>query len=257
MKKLLLILFVVFTVLSCKDPVKNSIPDFDKIEIDKKIFASNDSTKPYMQLALSFTYPSAFQNDTLLLSLQKIFIKSFVGEEFINKSPKGAFEAYEKEFTDEALILAQDMGDDLGLYGECFQNVKTEVVDTINSVIVLRTEISSYMGGAHGSHTLMYSNVDLNKVSVLIEKDIFSDYSEDRLSALIKEGLEAEYGDKVHDVLFDLEAVRPNGNFYFEEDGLVYIYNEYEIAPYSSGMIFVTIPYEKINSLLVDEYKQK
>lgn len=257
MKKLLFALFLFFSILSCKDPVKTSAPAFDKIEVDKKIYASNDSTKPYMKLSLAFTYPSTFKNDTLLFSLQKIFVEAFIGDEYISKSPKGAFDAYEKEFTEDALLLAQDMGDDLGLYGECFQNIKTELVDTTENLLVVRTTIESYMGGAHGSHNLNYKNIDINSVSVLTEKDIFLNYSESEIASFIIEALKQKYADKVNDILFDVDAVLPNGNFFFDKTGLLYVYNEYEIAPYSSGVITVTLPYEKINSLIKEEYRKK
>jgi len=255
MKKLLFFSFVFFTILSCKDPVKTTVPEFDKIEIDKKIFASNDSTKPYMRLNLTLTYPVAYQNDTILSHLQKIFVKAFVGEDYLSKSPKGAFEAYEADFTEDALSLAHDMNDDLGLFGECFQKIKTDVVDTTRNLITVKTEIESYMGGAHGSHTLNYYNIDRSSIIVLTEKDIFSSYSEDKVTALIVGGLKKKYGEQVKDVLFDIDAVRPNGNFRFDQLGLVYVYNEYEIAPYSSGMIIITIPYEKVDPLLKEEYR--
>lgn len=258
MKKLLFAIFLFFAFLSCKDPVKKSvIPEFDKIELNKKIYALNDSTKPYMSLSLDFTYPVAFQNDTVLAQLQKIFVTAFVGEDYVGRSPKGAFEAYEKDFTDDALNLAQDMSDDLNLYGGCFQNIKTEVQDTTVNTITLKTEISSYMGGAHGSHTITYCNIDRNTIEVLTEKDVFGSYSEKTISALIVEALKEKYGDGVKDVLFDVEAVTPNGNFYFDDKGMVYVYNEYEIAPYSSGMITVTLPYEKVNLMLKEKYRKK
>jgi len=257
MKKLLFVIFMFFMILSCKKPVtKTDTLQFDKFELDKKIYASNDSTKPYMTLTLNFTYPVVFKNDTTLAQLQKIFVKAFVGDEYAARSPKGAFEAYEKDFTEDAQNLAKDMNDDLRLYGGCFQNIKTEVQDTTRNLITVKTEISSYMGGAHGSHNILYYNIDRESVSLLAEKDVFGNYSEKTVAGLIIELLKQKYGDDVKDVFFDIDTVVPNGNFYFDDKGMVYVFNEYEIAPYSSGIITVTLPYEKINPLLRETFRK-
>ncbi len=250
MKKIVFLLFVFFGLLSCNNPVKKTTDlTFDKVEIDKKVFALNDSTKPYMKLNLSFTYPITGVNDTILSRIQKIFVEAFAGEEYLGRSPKGAFEALEKEYTEDALNLSSDLDGDLNWFGECYRNVSTDVIDTTKTIITVKTESSNYMGGAHGSYNVLYYLIDRENGNLLKEKDIFENYSEDAVSKLIKEALATKYGDSAKDILFDISDVKPNGNFYFNKDSIIYTYNEYEIAPYSSGTIEVAIPYSKLNNL--------
>ncbi|MFR9165895.1 MAG: RsiV family protein [Dysgonomonas sp.] len=88
------------------------------------------------------------------------------------------------------------------------------------------------------------------------EKDIFKNYSEKEITNLIFDGLRKKYGESLKDNLFEEEEIRPNGNFRFATDGLVYAYNEYEIAPYTMGLIETVLPYSQINPLLKNEYKK-
>jgi hypothetical protein len=39
-------------------------------------------------------------------------------------------------------------------------------------------------------------------------------------------------------------------NIGFDDDGLILLYNTYEIAPYSSGLTEIHIPFDEIDSLL-------
>lgn len=258
MKKCLFIISVFFIVLSCKDPVKKEVPlTFDKLHIEKRIYASNDSTQPYMKLNISFTYPKTAVNDTILNDLQNIFVYAFSGDEYKGRSPKGAFDALEADFTADAIEMSQMVGIDLALFSECYLNLNTEVVDTTANTILVKTTNENYGGGAHGSYTVSYYLIDKNTAKLIKEPEIFSNYSEDKVSELIVQALTEKYGDDLKSVVFDINDIRPNGNFYFSDKGLNYLYNEYEIAPYSSGMIEALLPYDTINNLLNTEYKKK
>ena len=47
-----------------------------------------------------------------------------------------------------------------------------------------------------------------------------------------------------------IREIGPNGNFSVSEDGVTYIYNHYEIAPYAMGIIRVTLPWDDVRELL-------
>ena len=46
-----------------------------------------------------------------------------------------------------------------------------------------------------------------------------------------------------------IQEVEPNDNFYITEDGVTFIYNHYEIAPYAMGIIKITIPWNELEGL--------
>ncbi len=52
---------------------------------------------------------------------------------------------------------------------------------------------------------------------------------------------------------FTIEDIVPNNNFWLDEIGIHYSYNQYEIAPYSMGVIDVTVPYSDISDILLPD----
>ncbi|MFR9165896.1 MAG: hypothetical protein ACLVKO_06660 [Dysgonomonas sp.] len=141
MKKNIIFICLLFILFSCKDKKEkiNSFT-FDHLKCEMKIYAQNDSTKPFMKLDLYFAYPAKAENDTILSRVQKAFVYAFAGEKYAGMSPKGAFEAYKDSLAMDSQSLASDMQDDLDLFGECYINIKTEVTDTTQNIIAVKTE---------------------------------------------------------------------------------------------------------------------
>ena len=52
---------------------------------------------------------------------------------------------------------------------------------------------------------------------------------------------------------FTIEDIVPNNNFFLDEEGIHYAYNQYEIAPYAMGVISVTVPYTDLEDILIPE----
>lgn len=128
------------------------------------------------------------------------------------------------------------------------------------SVISLFANHSSYSGGPHPSLITESVTYDLTTGAVLTLGDILVDgYTGTDLCALIIEAL-APMSDDLH---YDYETSlqdRFSGDYsnvaswYFSGTGLCFHFSPYDIAPYSSGTIIATIPYEDLNGVLNDQY---
>ena len=57
----------------------------------------------------------------------------------------------------------------------------------------------------------------------------------------------------IEEGFFDIDDISPNNNFWMNDKGVHYIYNQYEIAPYSMGPIDVSIPFEELTSIIIPE----
>jgi hypothetical protein len=86
------------------------------------------------------------------------------------------------------------------------------------------------------------------------------------LRNLIKEGLRSYFQDNQETPISDADLKDyllydasvdnlplPQFPPYFTADGLAFVYQQYEIAPYAAGMPSFTIPYDDIRPLLTDE----
>lgn len=261
MKKIIFIFFITVTALSaCKKSKPDSIDNdfnwkFDKLSTKKELFINNDSTKSGMKLNLELNYPSYYKNDSILKLVQSAFSVAFGSDKYKGMTPEQAFRAQEKEVTERGLTYGKDAEGDGPDFGEYFENIITSVFDTTNNTITAKTEISSYTGGAHGSYQILYYNIDKRNGDILHEQNIFNADSA-QISSLLKEYVKLSKNKMDAPVtILDENAIMPNGNFYFDKNGIVYVFNQYEIAPYSDGTIEVTVPYNKIEVLLKPEYQ--
>lgn len=110
-----------------------------------------------------------------------------------------------------------------------------------------------YAGGAHGVYGDTYfifdikdkKRVALNEVADLtaltpLAKAAYDDYNRTQDLYEARQGTDIE-----------LSEVRP---FYFAPDGLVLVFNPYELGTYAEGIIELAIPHEKLGGVLKPEY---
>ena len=248
---------------SCKNPKTDSQEStkhdwkFENLLVDKIVHIDNDSTKEGMKLHLEFAYPSGYANDTILGYVQNVFVHAYA-DDSINLNPKEAFAKKEKECIEQALIYGDEAREDGPDFSGYFQSIVTSVSDSSNiqNYITAKTQIEQYTGGAHGMHNTEYFNIDTRTGDYITEEILFEPNKKADLTTLIKELLINRANSKNDDAitLLDPESIAPNGNFYFSKEGIVYVYNTYEVAPYSDGLIEVTLPYDRVKTMINPNY---
>lgn len=113
--------------------------------------------------------------------------------------------------------------------------------------------MSSYLntGGAHGSLNISFLNFDLISGKQLASSEVIKDlksFTKVAESHFKKEYVEGKTN-SVEDYFFGKEFQLPD-NLGFNEDGVVLLYNVYEIASLGDGIIEFTIPFEEIEAYL-------
>ncbi len=112
----------------------------------------------------------------------------------------------------------------------------------------------TYTGGAHGNGYTGYTMIDRKTGRIFSLSDFVSDMNAFALVAEREFRKDNGIGEK--DNLLDLGFWFENGkfqcneNFYFENDEMVFFYNNYEIAPYSAGQITFSISMVDLKDLL-------
>lgn len=268
MKKIgILAILAVLIAVSCKRPkpettavIETSRWTFDTLHLAKEIFLNNDSTKGGLKLTLEFDYPSTFVNDSILKAVQTQFLASFTDDQngsYKGLTPVKGFEAFTDKNVEESVELGKAAQGSVIDFSEYYKTVKTSVTDTTLLTITGRTETLQYSGGAHDSRYIDYFNIDLRNGNRLTIESLFKPETSSRLVTLIKEVLTTtknSNGDNI--TLLDPDSVQPSQNFYFNEQGVVFVYNTYEITPHSDGLIQALIPYDKLKDLIADPYKE-
>ncbi|MDP4280647.1 MAG: DUF3298 domain-containing protein [Bacteroidota bacterium] len=112
----------------------------------------------------------------------------------------------------------------------------------------------AFTGGAHGLETYESSNVDLQTGKEIRFNQIFRDGSQDalkeRLTAKLKANFSLKPEQKLTDNGFFTDEIKPGDQFYINGQGIGFIYNHYEIAPYSSGIFFIFLNWDEVRDLI-------
>jgi hypothetical protein len=132
--------------------------------------------------------------------------------------------------------------------------ISNQILYNQNDIISLVSSKYGYYGGAHGSHQLNNRVIALKTGLQISENEIFvEDYQAD-LAKIIVDAIALSNNVEIAELeeigFFNVEEIYPNRNFYVDETGITYTFNEYEIAAYVVGPVTVHIPYEKIGHLM-------
>lgn len=247
---------------------KSSRIEFDSIVVAQHIplLQENDTTLPYADVNVSFTYPVKFRDSESLARLQQIFQGTFFGDsDYDSLSPQEAVDQYIREYTERYQSLSNYYYEDkTRIEGKMpswywyIMNNSNKILFQSDSLLSYAVEYSDYEGGAHGSYRITYTNIDLGGLVTLSEEDLFVPGYFKPLTEKIIVQLMKNYDATVPDSLlmrgfFTLEDIAPNNNFWLDGESIHYSYNQYEIAPYAMGVIDVSVPYSDLSDILLPD----
>ncbi len=120
---------------------------------------------------------------------------------------------------------------------------------TYQSSELISIAINSYVnsGGAHGNLNVTFFNFDASSGELLKFDDIFND--KEALTRIVKTHFEEETKDNSINYFFGEPFSHP-ANIGFNDQGVIFFYNVYEIASYADGITEFTVPFDDIEPYL-------
>ena len=159
--------------------------------------------------------------------------------------------------------------------------LRSMLLENTERYVTYLTKSEGFQGGAHGFATaagqtfrksdgkrIGYKTVYNNKTETFEQQDqtLFKDTKSPQLYALIKEGVRSYFkefdepvasDEQLKDILISVDDINriplPSAPPTFTKEGLAFLYQQYEIAPYAAGMVNFDIPYDKIRPFLTPE----
>ena len=118
-----------------------------------------------------------------------------------------------------------------------------------HSEVVISVALTSYQntGGAHGLLNISFLNFDVETGELITNEDLFSDFS--AFKTIAEQHFNNEIAEK-KDQYFEPDTFTLPENIGFDDEGLFLLYNTYEIAPYSTGLTEIHIPFTEVSMLL-------
>ena len=235
---------------------------FDSLLVEKTYHFFDVDTNPKCSLHINFVYPVNYSNKEVLDQIQQQFVSDFFGNEYANLMHEEASEQYtdnfiknckeaEKYFAIEMENHEMEI-DEIWYVNE--ESITDEIVYNRNDLLSFVVCKAYYYGGAQGGHNYANRIIDLKTGRRITEDEIFIDDYHGDLTKIIIDAIALSNNVEIAELenigFFNLEEIYPNNNFYVDETGITYTYNEYEIAAYIVGPVSVQIPYENIRHLL-------
>jgi Protein of unknown function (DUF3298) len=166
-------------------------------------------------------------------------------------------------FKDYKLQVAEQSkngrGDDFQAWMNYTNNSQQSVNYNDNGYVVIDFLADAYTGGAHGNYSSIMFCLDVKNKKQMVLSDIIK-IDSNTLQNILERNFRKEYNIKANDalstVLFD-DFIKPNNNFYFNANGIAFMYNPYEVASYAQGQIIIFIPYSDLKAYLVPAFAQR
>ncbi len=215
---------------------------------------SNNTKSPIAEIELTLIFPEDKYFQTGIVdSVKHIIASSFFGENFYNISPDSMLTDFETEYFSTYKKQNTDWFDN-GASFNWQKMVSMSVVFNSNYLLCVEYLKYAYSGGAHGMTNIAYDIINLNEGKIFLYDNIFKEDSKDSLTVILTQKLRKDYSipDDVSlkDAGFFVDNIEPNHNVYINGNGIGFLYNSYEIAPYSKGQTNIFLEFDKIKELL-------
>jgi len=256
--------FIVVFAISCKNkPVQEEAQvTFKPFEMNEKNHLKGDEKNPILSISLNLQYPDTFSNVSVLNKIRRTILTDFfpdIEKDIID--PKIAMKTYIKEYikfydnSEDASSISDKRNSDQSDVA-WWDHEKMIIRNNSENILSYTIESDQFTGGAHGGKNYLNTVINLKTGDRITEDDIFTEASRPLIAEIIlKKIMEKHQVSKAEDLeqigFFDIAEIGLNKNFYVTSEGIVYTYNEYEIAAYAVGTTEVLLSYKDVSGFMI------
>ncbi len=265
--------FVAGNIISGCSQKGQDFPTVTSLEKDTIVYLEAGQTEPSCKVKINYEYLQPVSPTDSITPLINSHIQDMVfGNQYANLSPQTFVQKLCNDFlatynTDIKSLFEADKktglkGNDIPTWYNYEFEVKSKIESGLDSIWTCDMTIFQYTGGAHPSTLLRTVNIDGITGKPVTAEDVFLAGKDWEIIQLIMKELIKETNirmetdtitclDGLHEagILLDTELYIPE-NFLLKKDGITFIYNQYDIAPYVVGNFRLTVPYNDIEPYL-------
>lgn len=215
----------------------------DSLKIEDILQESKNLKLKYTNQILLFP---TIKNKTVLDSLYKpvnIKLASYTKENLqkeVNHQKEVYFSTSKKEANEFKPTFEQNW--------EQYSSMK--LFSNKNNILTVSYQSDGFSGGAHGYNNIIYKNVDLINNKVIQLTDLFTDVNNIDWNTLLAKHIT----NKEQKEMLLVDKVPVNHNFYFDDKNITFVYNQYEIAAYAAGQIYISVPFSELKPYLKPDF---
>ncbi|GAA4201250.1 hypothetical protein GCM10022289_14330 [Pedobacter jeongneungensis] len=224
-----------------------------------KAFASQPKS-PAAQISFEYLESKNTDESSTWLNTQLKKMLGLGSQVALTTGFKNIAAGYFKDYKAQAAEQSKNgRDDDFQAWLNYTNNSQQSVSYNDNGYVVIDFLADAYTGGAHGNYSSVMYCLDVKNKKQMVLGDIVK-IDSNTLQGILERNLRKEYNIKAKDalssVLFD-DFIKPNNNFYFNNNGIAFMYNPYEVASYAQGQIVVFIPYADLKTYLVPAFAKR
>lgn len=246
---------------------------FPNISIKEEAHLTEDKSSPFCDFTIDYSYVNE-KRDSIASIINRETQRQLLGEDYADLSPEAALDSFKnvyirdyREATEE-FYRADGIKDEnysLPRWYERTYTLMTFAEEGREGIINISANYFEDMSGPHPNQYGRWLNFDSNTGKLLTSEDVFLDEARTEIEQkLIQKILlqQAELYPKEN--IETLENLREKGileytniyipdNFLLTKDKVSFLFNRYDIAPYSVGEIVIDMTYEEIGHCLKGE----
>jgi hypothetical protein len=127
-----------------------------------------------------------------------------------------------------------------------YYDTNVSVLIASDTLVSLQVDTETFTGGAHGSYTTRFVNVEPMTGTSFLLGALLKDGYEDELSRLAYEDYTRQRDTDSVDPSANEGQFELNDNYGFRKEGIVFFFNAYELGSYAEGPTEILIPYEEL-----------
>lgn len=254
-------LSVAVTALSsCGSEKESEELKFTTVKVEKSVAITQEDGAPHCCVMLSLPVPKADKSQraktisaTIAQQLLDIDLDSLDLKQAADSFANSYTRNYQKDFT---TLFREDRNDpEKRSWYEYHYNITGDIKTGRKGVTIYSAIVDYYEGGAHGINQRIVMNFDNHTGKLLTLADVFLQGFEmplnEKLQAKLMEITDTKDMDALHEkgYLYSMDIFAPE-NFCLGDDAITFIYNPYEIASYSEGIIEVELDYSELKDIL-------
>lgn len=248
----IILILSTLTLFSCKNKTeKETNLTFTEYSTSEKIHLFGNENYPAFDLDAHLKLP---EDNTTYQGLTQAMMKTYFDSLYLpQKTAQENLEALAQVSINNYRAIEKELELDSMDIGSSFnwQMIENNQILNQNEYFVsFVNEIFSFTGGAHGNTIRNHYVYDLKKDRILKAEHILKLDQCESIIALQKSA--AEKAGLILDEIF-IDGFRCHSNFYLIKEGIIFHYDQYEIASYADGPIDIFISFTEIAPFLLDE----
>ena len=128
-----------------------------------------------------------------------------------------------------------------------------KLISNQDDVLTLQYAGNGYSGGAHGYYFESYKAFDLKNNKVISQNDIFKNPTDVNWNKI----LQNHFDEPEQKEMLLVDKIELNNNFFFDQNKITFVYNQYEITAYAAGVVYITLNFKDIKDQLKPEFIQQ